>query len=84
LGFEGLIITDDLEMEGVAGGWGAAEAAVLAVLAGADILLCCHTRETQREIRRALIEAVETGRLSEARVDESVARIAEAKARWVV
>ena len=57
---------------------------MLAVLAGADILLCCHTRETQREIRRALIEAVETGRLAEARVDESVARIAEAKARWVV
>ena len=84
LGFEGLVITDDLEMKGVAGGWGAAEASVLAVLAGADILLCCHTRETQREIRRALIEAVETGRLSEARVDESVARIAEAKARWVV
>lgn len=82
LGFEGLIITDDLEMKGVAEGWGAAEAAVLAVLAGADLLLCCHTWETQREIRQALVRAVETGRLPEARIDASVARIAAAKARW--
>ncbi len=84
LGFEGLVITDDLEMKGVADGWGAAEAAVLAVLAGADVLLCCHTWETQRQIQRALVGAVETGRLSESRVDESVARVAAAKAWWVV
>jgi len=83
LGFEGLIITDDLEMKGVADGWGAAEAAVLAAVAGADILLCCHAEETQREIRRALVGAIEIGRLSEARVDESVARIEAAKGRWV-
>ena len=83
LGFEGLIITDDLEMKGVADGWGAAEAAVLAVLAGADILLCCHTWETQRKIHSALVRTVETGRLTETRVDESVARIAAAKGRWV-
>jgi len=82
LGFKGLIITDDLEMKGVADGWGSAEAAVLAVLAGADLLLCCHTWETQREIRQALVQAVETRRLSEARMDASVARIAAAKARW--
>ena len=82
LGFDGLIITDDLEMKGVADGWGAAEAAVLAVVAGADVLLCCHTWKTQRLIQEALVQAVEAGRLSEARVDESVARIAEAKGRW--
>jgi len=84
LGFDGLIITDDLEMKGVAAGWGSAEAAVLAVQAGADLLLCCHTGGTQREIRQALLHAVETGRLSEARVDASVSRIAVAKARWLM
>ncbi len=83
LGFDGLIITDDLEMKGVADGWGAPEAAVRAVLAGADILLCCHTKETQYAIRDALVNAVENGRLTEARIDESLARIARAKARWV-
>ncbi len=83
LGFDGMIITDDLEMKGVAEGWGAAEAAVLAVQAGADILLCCHTWETQREIRQALVAAVETRRLPESRVDEAVSRITQAKAQWV-
>jgi len=83
MGFEGLIITDDLEMKGVAEGWGAPEAAVLAVLAGADLLLCCHAWETQRAIRQALLKAMETGRLSEARLDKAAARIAAAKARWL-
>ena len=83
LGFKRLIITDDLEMKGVADGWGAPEAAVLAVLAGADILLCCHTRETQYAMRDALVNAVEIGRLPEERIEESLARIARAKARWV-
>lgn len=80
--FDGLIITDDLEMHGVAAAWGAAEAAVLAVQAGADILLCCHTGDTQRAIQAALMQAVETGRLPLSRLEESCRRIARAKARW--
>ncbi len=83
LGFSGLIITDDLEMKGVADGWGAPEAAVLAVEAGADILLCCHEWETQRAIYAALLAAVQTGRLTESRLDQSCARIAAAKATWL-
>ena len=83
LGFNGLLITDDLEMRGVAEKWGAPEAAVLAVLAGADILLCCHEWETQRAIHAALLSAVQTGRLTEDRLDRSLARIAAAKAKWV-
>ncbi len=83
LGFQGLVITDDLEMKGVADHWGAAEAAVLAVEAGADMLLCCHTAPTQHAIRDALVRAVHDGRLSEARLDTSLARIAQAKAQWL-
>ena len=83
LGFGGLIITDDLEMKGVADGWGAAEAAVLAVEAGADILLCCHKWETQKAIQAALLAAVVNGRIAEGRLDKSLARIAAAKARWI-
>ena len=84
LSFKGLIITDDLEMRGVAAHWGAPEAAVLAVLAGADVLLCCHEWETQRAIQSALLTAVQTGRLSEDRLDQSLARIAAAKGKWLV
>ena len=83
LDFSGLIITDCLEMKGVAKGWGTPEAGVLAVLAGADILLCCHTWDTQRALRDALVSAVQDGRVPEARIDQSLARIAAAKARWV-
>ena len=81
LGFDGLIITDDLEMRGVADRWGAPEAAVLAILAGADILLCCHEWKTQRAIHAALTAAVGTGRLTESRLDQSLTRIAAAKAK---
>ena len=83
MGFGGLIITDDLEMKGVAEGWGAAEAAVLAVEAGADVLLCCHEWETQKAIQTALLAAVVEGRIAEGRLDASVARIEAAKARWI-
>ena len=83
LGFQGLIITDDLEMNGVADGWGSPEAAVLAVAAGADILLCCHQWNTQQAIRDALVKALNSGRLTEGRLDASLTRIAAAKARWV-
>jgi len=83
LGFDGLIITDDLEMKGVADGWGAPEAAVLAVEAGADILLCCHEWDTQRAIHAALLSAAQTGRLTETRLDQSLARITAAKTKWL-
>jgi beta-N-acetylhexosaminidase len=81
--FDGIIVTDCLEMAGVSKKWGSAEAAVLAVLAGADILLACHTLSTQIEIRNALLSAVKSGRLPECRVDDANERIAKAKSRWV-
>ncbi len=83
MGFDGLVITDDLEMQGVAQKWGPSEAAVLAVLAGADILLCCHTEQTQRGIQAALLAAAQSGRITQARLDQSLARIHAAKQRWV-
>ncbi|HEX5324735.1 MAG TPA: beta-N-acetylhexosaminidase [Capsulimonadaceae bacterium] len=83
MGFGGVIITDCLEMKGVAAKWGSADAAVLAAIAGADMLLACHTYETQKEIHAALLDAVRTGLLSETRIDEANRRIRAAKERWV-
>jgi beta-N-acetylhexosaminidase len=82
LGFEGVIVTDCLEMRGIAARWNAGHAAVLAVEAGADVILCCHTPEPQQSIRESLIKAVQSGRISESRIDASVERIMKAKARW--
>jgi beta-N-acetylhexosaminidase len=79
LGFAGVIITDCLEMEGIAGRWGPEEAAVLALEAGADLLLVCHTWETQRGMVAAVRQAVRSGRLSEARVAASLQRLLNLK-----
>jgi beta-N-acetylhexosaminidase len=81
LSYDGLIVTDDLDMKGVAATWGAPEAAVLAAVAGADMLLCCHVLETQRKIAAALDEAVDSGRIDEERVRSAKNRIHVAKAR---
>ncbi len=83
LGFRGLIVTDDLDMNGVAAKWGAPEAAVLAAIAGADILMCCHELSTQRKVQKALLDAAESGRLTAQRITESVERVRTAKALWV-
>jgi beta-N-acetylhexosaminidase len=81
LGFDGLIVTDSLEMRAVADGWGVARAAVLSAIAGADILLVSHSLDDQRAAHAALLEAAESGELPLARIDESVTRILAAKRR---
>lgn len=80
LGFDGLIVTDCLQMKAVADTWGTPRAAVMAARAGADILLVCHNAATQSATFDALLAAVHSGELSEARIDESVKRILAAKA----
>jgi beta-N-acetylhexosaminidase len=70
-----MVVTDCLEMEGIAKHFGVEEAALAAVEAGADLLLACHTLETQRRIHGALLDASRSGRLSPARIDASVTRI---------
>jgi len=76
LGFDGLIVTDALVMGGITQQYGAAEAAVLAVAAGADILLM--PEDAQAAIA-AICEAVNTGRLSAADILRAVERIWRAK-----
>lgn len=79
LGFKGLIVTDCLEMKAVADHWGTAQAALLAVQAGADMVLVCHTLERQRETYATLLAAARSGALPEARLEEAVARVLAAK-----
>jgi beta-N-acetylhexosaminidase len=76
--FRGLIITDALEMGGIATLYPPGEAAVRSVEAGADVLLMPPVPDAAIA---ALEEAVQSGRLTVARIDASVRRILEAKAR---
>jgi beta-glucosidase-like glycosyl hydrolase/CubicO group peptidase (beta-lactamase class C family) len=78
MNFRGLIITDAMEMSGVASLFAPGEAAVRAVEAGADVLLMPPVPDAAIE---ALEDAVARGRVSVGRIDESVRRILAVKAR---
>lgn len=79
LGYDGVVMTDCLEMEAISKGYGTEEAAVMAVEAGADTILISHTEKRQLGAIRELINAVKSGRISEARIDQSVKRILQLK-----
>ncbi len=79
LGFRGLILTDCLEMHAIARGIGVAEAAVRAIIAGADLVLVSHTWEVQREAIAAVREAIASGRIPAERVAESLERVQGAR-----
>lgn len=76
LGFKGLIITDALEMGGIVKAFGPGEASVRALEAGADALLMPSDPDAAI---RAVLAAEQSGRISRARVQESVAKLLAAK-----
>jgi len=78
LGYQGLIVTDAMEMGGITVRYAPGEAAVRAVAAGADCVLMSPVPDAAFE---ALQGAVKSGRISKERLDESVRRILRAKAR---
>lgn len=78
LGFKGLIVTDSMGMGGITTLYSPEEAALKAVEAGVDMILLPPAPD---EVIESLIQAVKGGHISEARINESVRRILEAKAR---
>ena len=76
--FGGLLFTDAMTMGGVAKRYGATEPLIMAVEAGADVLLMPRSVPDAIE---TIMTAVKSGRLSESRIDASVRRILTAKAR---
>ena len=72
LGFKGIIITDYLNQPAVTGKYSSGEAAVMAINAGADMLLC---PDNFLEAYDAVLTAVQSGDISEDRIDESLIRI---------
>ncbi|ADV66520.1 glycoside hydrolase family 3 N-terminal domain-containing protein [Deinococcus maricopensis] len=83
-GYDGVVITDATDMRAIADLYPDGDAAPLALRAGADAVLTCgHGDATLHERNvRALQEALRSGRLPEARVQESLARLARAAARF--
>ena len=83
LGFDGLIVTDALEMAAVSSTYGVEEAAVRALVAGADALWLGHDlhEEAVEQVHAAIVDAVRTGRLAEERLADAAERVA-ALCRW--
>jgi beta-N-acetylhexosaminidase len=63
--YQGVIITDGMDMHAIAGRYGVANAAVLALEAGADMVMALGTRETQLETLAALSAAIAAGQFQE-------------------
>jgi beta-N-acetylhexosaminidase len=84
LGFEGVIISDDLEMKAVASTYAVPAAAVMAIDAGCDALLICSgDHAAQSAALEALVHAIEDGRLSATRVEDALKRHVRAKERFL-
>jgi beta-N-acetylhexosaminidase len=84
LGFQGLVLTDDLEMKAISGKYGLAQAAISAIAAGCDVVLLCGPDPgAQVDAFEALIHAVEDGSLPVKRVEDALARQRRVKERFL-
>jgi beta-N-acetylhexosaminidase len=91
LGFQGVILSDDLEMKAIADTYTVPEAAVQAIAAGCDGVLVCrhlpsdrsHDVDVQAAVLEALVHAVEDGRIPHTRAEDALARNRKAKERFL-
>ncbi|MCY6482953.1 beta-N-acetylhexosaminidase [Clostridium aestuarii] len=84
LKFNGVIITDDMEMDAIDKNYIIKNAAIESIKAGADVILVCHTLKKQIEVLQSLKDAVNCGQISMNRIDESVRRIIKLKEKYVL
>ena len=75
LGFDGVVITDDIEVGAAVAGMSIGDYAVRTINAGSDMVIICKHTKHIKAVHDALTQAVENGTISEARLDESVRRI---------
>ncbi|HSB46078.1 MAG TPA: beta-N-acetylhexosaminidase [Nitrospira sp.] len=84
LQYDGVVLTDDLEMHAIVDHYGVGDAAVRAILAGCDVLLICKEREREVSAFEAIEQAVASGTISMERLNQSVARIQRVKQRFLL
>ena len=84
LGFQGVILSDDLEMKAIAKTYAVADAAVEAIAAGCDgLLVCSGSVEAQAAALEALVHAVEQQKIAYKRLEDAQTRLRKAKERFV-
>ncbi len=83
LGFEGLIVTDGMQMKAIADHYGTVPASLMAVEAGVNIYCICHSRELQKESLEYIKDAVLNNKISEDEINERVQRTLDFKKVFV-
>lgn len=84
LEYDGVVLTDDLEMHAIIDHYGIEDATVRSILAGCDMALICKDRDREVAAITALDKAVADGTVTVERLDRSLARIARLKQRFLL
>jgi beta-N-acetylhexosaminidase len=82
LGYQGMVVSDDIEMRAIADNYGVEETVVRGLNAGVDQFLCCHTADTAHRAIDAIIHAVEAGRVSRETLANAVRRVETFSSRY--
>jgi beta-N-acetylhexosaminidase len=82
LGYDGLVVSDDVEMKAIADNYGVEEAVLLGLNAGVDHFLCCHTAELTHRAIEAIVKAVESGQVSRETLATATRRFGDVLARF--
>ena len=84
LGYQGLVLSDDLEMKAISARYGIPEATVMAIAAGCDaVLMCGEAQDVQAQALEAVIRAVEDGNIPLKRAEDALARHRRVKERFL-
>ena len=82
LGYDGMVVTDDVEMKAIADNYGVEEAVLLGLNAGVDHFLCCHTAELAHRAIESVVKAVESGKVSRETLATATRRFAQVRTRY--
>lgn len=81
--YDGMVITDCLEMDGIRATYGTVQGSVLALKAGSDSIMVCHTYDVQVASIEAVCQAVKTGEIPLSRLEEALRRVTQLKSRFL-
>jgi len=84
LGYDGVVITDEMTMGAIADHYGIVNGSLKAILAGSDIVMVAHEYSNMQSVYDKLLKSAKDGTLSEQRIDESVRRILTLKLKYAL
>ena len=80
--YNGVIMTDCLEMDGIRATYGTVEGALMAFQAGVDNVMICHTFDVQAAAIDRICSAIDSGEITQQRIDESLERLSKLKSKF--